>query len=172
LITKKILSVVVLCALSLAIAPAQDSGPAATAQDSADNTELLRQATFSIETDYAIFNFVLLTNKTVDALFSGPSKYQIRANANASTVFYVHGVMKKNFNFEPMFEVVQNNQTISAKPVNIKNFKNGPIEKDTKIEGLVSLVRKLNLYAPFTIRDFKKSYELEYTPEAIEHIQN
>jgi len=163
LITKKILFVVVLCALSLAIAPAQDS---------ADNTELLRQATFSIETDYAIFNFVLLTNKTVEALFSGPSKYRIRANANASTVFYVHGVTKKNFNFEPMFEVVQNNQPISTKPVNIKNFKAGSIEKDTKIEGLITLVRKLNLFQSFTIKDATQSYELEYTPEAIEHIQN
>jgi hypothetical protein len=154
------MAVAILCVLPLAAIPAQDSN---------DTKELIKQATFSIETDGAIFNFVLLTNKTVDALFSGPNKYTIRANANKTTVFYVHGTVKKNINFDPAFEVQQNVRSIMTKSINIKNFKTGPIEEGTKFEGLLQLTQKLNLYEPFRLLDEKNKYqEFQYSWEAIE----
>jgi hypothetical protein len=161
---RKILVIPMLGVLLLAMAPAQDS---------TDSNELLKQATFAIETDYAIFNFVLLTNKTVDALFSGPNKYAIRANANKTTVFYVHGITTKDIDFEPAFEIQQNVRSIKTKPINIKNFKAGPIEEGTNFEGLLQLVQKLNLYEPFTIKDEKNKYqEFQYTWEAIELMES
>jgi len=172
LITKKILVVAMLCVLSLAIAPAQDTQQAEAAEDSTDTKDLIKQASFSIETDQAIFNFVLVNNKTADALFSGPSKYRIRAIASTTTVFYVHGIAKKNINFKPIFDVMQNSMQINTKLINIKNFEDGSISEGTKIEGLVQLVRKLNLYQPFTIKDAKNSYELEYTWDAIELLES
>jgi hypothetical protein len=160
---RKIMGVAILGVLLLGMAPAQDS------TDSTDSKELLKQATFAIDTDYAVFNFVLLTNKTVDAIFSGPQKYAIRANANQTTVFYVHGVAKKDIDFEPAFEIEQNVRSIKTKPVNIKNFKAGPIKEGTKFEGLLQLIQKLNLYEPFTIKDEKMKYEeFQYSWEAIE----
>lgn len=157
------MAITLLCALSLAWAPAEDS---------TDTKELIKQATFSLETDGAVFNFVLLTNKTVDALFSGPSKYAIRANANKTTVFYVHGITKKKMDFEPTFEINQDVRSIKAKPVNIKNFKAGPIEEGTKFEGLLQLVQKLNLYQPFTVRDEKNKWDFQYSWEAIELMES
>ena len=157
------MGVVILGVLLLAMAPAQDS------TDSNDSKELLKQATFAVDTDYATFNFILLTNKTVDALFSGPQKYAIRANANQTTVFYVHGIAKKDVDFEPSFEIQQNVRSIKTKPVNIENFKAGPIKEGTKFKGLLQLIQKLNLYEPFTIQDEKNRYQqFQYSWEAIE----
>lgn len=143
------------------------------AQDAPDNRELLKKATFSIETDDAVLNFVLLNNKTVDALFSGPSKYSIRARANASTVFFVKGKAKKDCYFEPSFEVVQNGMFIKTKTHNIKNFKKDSVAKDADIQGLLELKQKLNLYQPFKIKDTVNTYaEFQYDWDALENMKN
>ena len=106
-------------------------------------------------------------------LFTGSSKYAIRARANASTVFYVLGKADKNFDFNPEFEVVQNEQSIGATPINIKNFVDGPLAKGTRIEGLLELSQKLNMHWPFRLKDTKKEYaEFQYDWNALEESQN
>ena len=143
-----------------------------SAQESNGDDEFIRKASFSIETKGARLNFVLLKNKTVDILFSGPSKYSIRARANASTTFYVQGRAKKTHTFEPSFEFVQNGQQIITNATNIKNFKKGPVEEGEDIQGLVQLVQNLNLYHPFHIKDSKNNYpEFLYDFDFIEGIE-
>jgi hypothetical protein len=164
LIAKRILILTAMCIWSLA---------AVRAKEAPRGIDLLRQASFSIETDGAVFNFILLTDKTIDALFSGPSKLSIRARANASTTFFVQGRVKKRHNFSPDFEVVQNGQSIQTKITSIKNFKEGLVDKGDKIEGLVQLVHNLNLYQSFHISDTRKSYpEFQYNFDAVEAIKN
>ena len=141
--------------------------------NASDDQDLLKKATFTIDTDGATLKFVLLNNKTVDMLFTGSSKYAIRARANASTVFYVLGKADKNFDFNPEFEVVQNEQSIGATPINIKNFVDGPLAKGTRIEGLLELSQKLNMHWPFRLKDTRKEYaEFQYDWNALEESQN
>lgn len=135
--------------------------------------ELLQKATFTIEANGAKLNFVLLNNKTVEVLFSGSSKYSMRARANASTVFYVDGTAGKAFVFNPKFNVVQNGHIISAKPISIKNFKQGPLEKGARIQGLLELEQKLNLYQPFKLKDPKNEFpEFQYDWDALESMKD
>ncbi|MEJ2109173.1 MAG: hypothetical protein P8Z37_04515 [Acidobacteriota bacterium] len=143
------------------------------AEDTPDNKELLKQATFSIEADGAKLNFVLLNNKTVEALFTGSSKYSIRARASASTVFYIDGVMNKTLVFNPDFDVEQDGTVISTKPVSIKNFKKDTLEKGTKIQGLLELEQKLNLYRPFKLKNKTHVFaEFQYDWDALEAMKN
>jgi hypothetical protein len=146
---------------------------ALSADDSGGDKELLQKATFTIEANGAKLNFVLLNNKTVEVLFSGSSKYSMRARANASTVFYVDGTANKALVFNPEFEVVQNGRVISAKPTSIKNFEQGPIEKGARIQGILELGQKLNLYQPFKIKDTKHEFpEFQYDWDVIESMKN
>jgi len=143
------------------------------ADDSTSDKELLQKATFTIEASGAKLNFVLLNNKTVEALFSGSSKYSIRARANASTTFYVDGVASKALIFDPTFEVVQDGHIISAKPISIKNFEQGPLEKGTKIQGLLELGQKLNLYRPFKLKNTKHEFpEFQYDWDVLESMKS
>lgn len=142
------------------------------ADDSTSDKELLQKATFTIEANGAKLNFVLLNNKTVEALFSGSSKYSIRARANASTTFYVDGIASKAIIFDPTFEVVQDGHIISAKPISIKNFEQGPLEKGTRIQGLLELGQKLNLYRPFKLKNTKHEFpEFQYDWDVLESMK-
>ena len=146
---------------------------ALSADDTPGDKELLQKATFTVETEGAKLNFVLLNDKTVDVLFSGSSKYSIRARANASTVFYVDGTASKALVFNPKFEVVQNGRIMSSKSISIKNFEQGPLEKGARIQGLLELGQKLNLYQPFKLKDQKHEFaEFQYDWGALESMKN
>jgi hypothetical protein len=153
LVTKKVLIAVVVFALACALA---------TAQDSNEKTELVKDFTLTADMDGLILNFVVLNNKTVDALFSGSGKYAIRARANASTVFYVQCVPDRDIDFHPEFRVEQNGFYIDAKTSSIKNFKAGPVAKGTRMEGLVQLSRKIDLAKPFKIVNTENDAAAEF----------
>jgi hypothetical protein len=160
---KRILKVSILFLLLAAFAYSADDD---------DKKELLRKSSFAIDVRGTVLNFVLLHNKSVEALFSGPSKYSIRARANESTVFYIYGTAKKDIKFEPWFEVVQNNVSFQTKAININNFKAGPVDKGSRIEGLIELGGKINLYQPFSIKDsYKVHPEFQYDYEVVEMIE-
>ena len=153
MVTKKVLMIVAICVLSLTPAMAQDSD---------EKTKLVKEFTLTAEMDGLILNFVALNDITVDALFSGSSKYAIRARANASTVFYVQGVPEKDIDFNTEFRFEQNGFFIDGKTANIKNFTAGPVSKGTKMEGLVQLSRKIDLAQPFKIIDTSNDATAEF----------
>ena len=165
MVTKKVLITVVVCALACALA---------TAQDSKEKTKLVKDFTLTADMEGLILNFVILNNKTVDALFSGVGKYSIRARANASTVFYVQCVPDKDIDFHPEFRVEQSGFYIDAKTSDIKNFKEGPVSKGTRMEGLVLLSRKIDLAKPFKIINTKNdaAAEFQVSEEALNLMKN
>lgn len=164
LFIKRLLAIFAISVTSLCALPADDS---------AGDKELLQKATFTVETNGAKLNFVLLNEKTVEVLFSGSSKYSMRARANLSTVFYVDGTASKALVFNPKFEVVQNGRIMSAKSISIKNFEQGPLEKGARIQGLLELGQKLNLYQPFKLKDPKHEFaEFQYDWDALESMKD
>ena len=165
MVIKKILIGVAICALSLSLAVAEDSG---------EKTKLVKEFTITADLDGLILNFVALNNKTVEALFSGSGKYAIRARANASTLFFVQGVPDKDIDFNPNFRFEQNESVIDTKTSSLKNFKEGPISKGTRIEGLVQLSQKIDLAQPFKIVDPRNdaSAEFQYSQETLDLLKN
>lgn len=153
MVTKKIFIIAAICALTFTLA---------SAQDSTEKMKLVKEFTLTAEMDGLILNFVVLNNKTVDALFSGSGKYSIRARANASTLFFVQGVPDKDIDFNPQFRFEQNDFLIDSKTSNIKNFKAGSVAKGTRIEGLVQLSRKIDLAQPFKIIDISNDATAEF----------
>ena len=165
MVIKKVLIIVAACALSLALA---------TAQDSQEKMKLVKEFTLTAEMDGLVLNFVVLNDKTVDALFSGSGKYAIRARANASTTFFVQGVPDKDIDFNPEFRVEQNGFFIDSKTSSIKNFKAGPVAKGTRMEGLVQLSRKIDLGQPFKIIDSSNdaAAEFQLSSETLDLLKN
>jgi hypothetical protein len=119
------------------------------------------------------YSFVLLNDKTVDALFSGSGKYAMRARANASTVFFVQGLTKDSAVLDPQFMVEQNGKTYEGIPINLKNFQPGSVVKGTRIEGLIQLSQKIDVTQPFKIRIGNDvCAEFELSPDAMRLLEN
>ena len=168
-----IVTVMAICALSASVGMTQDSNQAASTKGSALNAGTMQQFIRTVKLDGITLSFVLLNNKTVDFLFSGDSKYSIRAKANIATMFFVQGIAEKDLAFEPQFEVTQDGKTFPGEAVNLKNLLAGPLAKGTRISGLVQLSQKINVTQPFTIRGAKDaSAEFRLSKDAIKLLEN
>ena len=173
MVIRKLLFVVVLCALLGSFGMTQDSNQAAPAQNSDQSASTIKEFTRTAKADGLILNFVLLNNRTVDLLFSGDSKYAMRAKANMATVFYIQGVSEKDITLNPEFEVVQDGKTFPGEAVNLKNLQAGPLAKGTRISGLIQLSQKINVAQPFVIKGAKSaSAEFKLSQDAIKLLEN
>ena len=168
-----IVTVIAICALSGSVGRTQDSNQAASAPGSALSAGSMQQFTRTARLDGITLSFVLLNNKTVDFLFSGDSKYSIRAQANTATMFFVQGIAEKDLAFDPQFEVVQDGKTFPGEAVNLKNLLAGPLAKGTRITGLIQLSQKINVMQPFKIKGAKNaSAEFKLSKDAIKLLEN
>ncbi len=154
------------------IVAAQDGNPSASETQEAHKAAL-KEFSRSAMMDGVRYSFVLLNNKTVDALFSGSGKYAMRARANTSTLFFVQGVPEKDITLDPKFTVEQNGKIYEGESINMKNLQAGPVAKGTRIEGLIQLSQKLNFIHPFKIRNANNnSVEFRISPDALKLLEN
>jgi hypothetical protein len=165
---RKLAVLAVVCALIGSFALAQDSNPG----PAIDTQTLLKEFTRSAKLDGYTLSFVLLNDKTVDALFQPPGKYAMRARANQSTTFYVQGMPDRDIAVDTKFSAEQDGQTIAASSLNIKNFDGTKVAKGTRIDGILQLEQKLNLAHPFKIVGSHGSLEFKLSEEALKIIQN
>jgi hypothetical protein len=173
LATKKNLIIAVLFTLLATVLMAQDTNQAAPEQTAAQKSAIIKEFTRSAKMDGVILNFVLLNNKTVDALFSGDGKYALRARANSATTFYVQGVPEKDITFDPKFVVEQNGKTFAAEAINMSHLQAGAVSKGTQISGLIQLSQKIDLDKPFKIKGAgKAAAEFKLSSEAIKLLEN
>jgi hypothetical protein len=172
-VVKKLMIIFALCAVCSAIGFTQDSNQTAPAQNTAFNAKSVQKFTRNAQLDGVTLNFVLLNNKTVDFLFSGDSKYSIRAQANAATMFYVQGITDKDITFDPQFEVTQDGKTYPGSVVNLKNLQTGHLAKGTKISGLVQLAQKIDIAQPFKIKGaHNASVEFKLSQDDLKLLEN
>ena len=168
-----IVTVIAICALSGSVGRTQDSNQAASVPDSALSASSMQQFTRTAKMDGITLSFVLLNNKTIDFLFSGASKYSIRAQANAATMFFVQGIAEKDFAFDPQFEVIQAGKTFPGEAVNVKNLQAGPLAKGARVTGLVQLSQKIDVMQPFKIKSAKNAFaEFKLSKDAIKLLEN
>ena len=113
-------------------------------------------------------SFVLVNDKTVEVLFSGPSKYSLRARARMGTLIYLQGTPEKDVNQVNMkFTMEQDGATVDGTTLNIKNFEGGAVPKGTRIDGLVQFDKKLDLSHPFRIKNAKTTVEFKLSQSAL-----
>jgi hypothetical protein len=140
---KKALAVLVVAACALPVVLG--------AQAAADPAKMLQIFSSDIKTDGGTFHVVILNDRTVEALFgTSPAKIALRTKARMTAVFYVQGVAGKEFDFKPGATVVQKGETLEGKPTPVsKNFLAGKIAKGDRVEGMIELSKKIDLFEPF-----------------------
>jgi hypothetical protein len=170
---KKNFAIAILFALFSSLIIAQDADQMEPALSAEEKSVLIKEFSRSAEMDGLILNFVLLNNKTIDALFSGSGKYSMRARANAVTTFYVQGVPDKKISFDPRFVVEQDGKTFKGEAINMKNLETGAVQKGTRIAGLIQLGEKIDVTQPFKIKGTNNAAaEFKLSKEAIELMTN
>ena len=168
---KKFLSVVALLALFGSFGISQET--AQTAQDPGQSAATMKEFTRYAKMDGLVLNIVLLNNKTVDLLFSGESKYAMRAKANMATVFYVQGISEKDTTLDLKFDVEQGGKTFPGQAVNLKNLQAGKLAKGTRIAGVIQLGEKIDIAQPFKVKGAQNATaEFELTPAALKLLEN
>jgi hypothetical protein len=171
---KKISIIAALCVLICSFSMAQDqASTAAPEQSTALSAETMKEFTRTAKMDGLTLSIILLNNKTVDFLFSGDSKYSIRAQANLATMFFVQGIAEKDTTLDLKFEVEQDGKKYPGEAVNVKNLQAGKIAKGTRITGLVQLAQKIDVTQPFKIQGAKNSStEFKLSKDAIKLLEN
>jgi hypothetical protein len=174
LVTKRILVFTVLFALFAIPMMAQEAGQAAPELTSSQKSSILREFSYSANLDGMTYVFVLLNDKSVEALFVGKSKDEMRTRANASTVFFVRGnATKDQTAYSPKFTVEQGGKTIEGEAVNIDGFKTGTVSKGAKIQGLIQFTEKIDLTQAFRIRGPQNaSLDIKLSKNALKYLQN
>jgi hypothetical protein len=170
---KRLSIIVALCILSAAIGLTQDSNQAAPAKETALNVDQMQKFTRTAKLDGITLSFVLLNNRTINFLFSGDSKYSIRAQANMTTMFFVQGIADKSIAFDPKFEVLQDGKTYPGEAINVKNLQAGSLTKGTRISGLIQLSQKINVAQPFKIKGGNNAFaEFKLSQDDIKLMEN
>jgi hypothetical protein len=154
---RNILMIVLVCLLL---------GTMVFAQESNSNAALLKEFTRSVSADGITLSFVLLNDRTVDALFEAPGKYSMRARARMATTFFVQGMPEKDMQLDTTFVAEQDGQTVAGASHNIKNFINGTATKGVRIDGILELEKKLDLTHSFKIKGNHGAVEFRLSPEA------
>jgi hypothetical protein len=87
----------------------------------------------------------------VEALFGeSPVKMALRTKARITSVFFIQGTANKEFDFNPAATVTQKGETLDGKPAPItKNFTAGKVAKGEKVQGMIEMPKKLDLFEPF-----------------------
>jgi hypothetical protein len=143
-------------------------GSAAAAQEQDPKMAVLKEFTRSVQTDGVMLSFVLLNDRTVDALFQAPGKYSMRARARMGTTFFVQGIAEKDIKIDTAFAVEQDGQTTAGTSSNIKNFAGGGlVAKGDRIDGIVEVGKKLDVSHSFKIKGKNSTVEFKLSPEAI-----
>ena len=170
---KKIFVIGVMIALFDFLALAQDSGQTEPELSKAQMNEIIKAFTRSAKMDGAILNFVLLNNKTVDALFQGSGKYAMRARANSATVFFVQGAPEKDIRLDPQFEIEQDGKTFKGETISMQNLEAGMVLKGAPITGLFQLSEKIDVTQPFKIKGTQiASAEFKLSKDAVKLLTN
>jgi hypothetical protein len=138
----------------------------------AQDQRLLKDYTRSDYFGGTKLSFILLTDKTIDALFSGAGKETVKAKLNGGTGFYVLGTAEKDTNLDTKFILLQDEQKATANIMNIKNFTDGEIPKGEKISGIIHFDKKLNFQRLFTVKNSVNMVDFKLSDNALMKLNN
>lgn len=164
-VMRNIMRFIPVCVMLTVFAMAQEQTPA---EGSKPDPSILKEFTRTGTVSGITMNFVLVNDKTVEVLFSGPSKYSLRARARMNTLFYVQGTPEKDVDQLSMkYTMEQDGATVDGTTMNIKNFEGGAVAKGNRIDGLLQFDKKLDPSHPFKIKNAKTSVEFKLSQDAL-----
>ena len=174
MVTKRIIVVTVLFSLFIVPLMAQDADKSETELTASEKKSILREFSHTANLDGVNYTFVLLNNKSVEALFVGDSKVAMRTRANISTVFFVRGKATRDLTaYKPTFSVEQDGKSIAGEAINIKNFESGTVSRGAQVQGLIQLAEKIDLTKAFRIRGPRNaSTSIKLSKKALEYLEN
>lgn len=174
MVTKRIIAVTVLFALFAVPLIAQNADKAEKELTTNEKKSILREFTHTANMDGINYTFILLNDKSVDALFVGDSKISMRTRANMSTCFFVSGKATRDLTaYKPTFSVEQEGKSIAGEAINIQNFAPGTVSRGAKVQGLIQLAEKIDLTKPFRIRGPQNaSTDMKLSKKALEYLEN
>jgi hypothetical protein len=164
---KKMITSALLCFFAFTLAVSQNAN---SQTDAKASKALINDFSRSGHVNGMMFNFLLLNDKTIDQLFTGPSKYSIKARTSQGTVFYVTGTPAETMTLNNTFTIVQDGQTLACESVNVLNFAKGVVTKGQKIQGLLQVEKKLDLSHPFVIKGEQDKLEFKLSESAIKQL--
>ena len=141
------------------------------AKQAAPDPSALKQFTRSGKFDGITLYFVLMNNKTVEALFQPPTMYAMRARANMATMLYVQGTPDKDGSLNTDFTLEQDGQSQEGTAHNIKNFKAGSVVKGERIDGILQFEKKIDPGHAFVVKNSEGAVEFQLTPEALKMLE-
>ena len=110
---------------------------------------------------------VHLNDLTTDALFPGPFKYSLRAQARARTMFYVQGAADEDTAVTSDFLIQQGSEYFQARSINIMSFEPGlRVSAGDEVRGIISIDALLDVCS--TIGIYYGGQRIEFTlPPAV-----
>ena len=143
------------------------------AQSAADPAKMLQIFSAPIKTDGGTFQVVILNDRTIEPLFgTSPAKAAIRTKARMTTIFFVQGTAGKDFDFKPDVTVTQKGETIDGKASSLQNFVAGKIKKGDKVQGMVEMPKKIDLFEPFKVNMNGQSVEFRLSEDDVRDYGN
>jgi hypothetical protein len=141
------------------------------AKQASPDPSALKQFTRSGKFNGVTLYFVLMNNKTVEALFQPPTMYAMRARANMATMLYVQGTPEKDGSLDIDFTLEQDGQAQTGTAHNIKNFKAGSMAKGERIDGILQFEKKIDPSHAFVVKNAEGAVEFQLTPEALKMLE-
>jgi len=164
-VIRNVLKVMSVCIILTVFAIAQEQTPA---EGSKPNPSILKVFTRTGTVSGVQMSFVLVNDKTVEVLFSGPSKYSLRARARMGTLFYVQGTPEKDVEQLNMtYTMEQDGASVDGTPMNIKNFQGGAVAKGNRIDGLLQFDKKIDPSHTFKLHNAKTTVEFKLSQDAL-----
>jgi hypothetical protein len=141
------------------------------AKQAAPDPSALKQFTRSGKFNGITLYFVLMNNKTVEALFQPPTMYAMRARANMATMLYVQGTPDKDGSLNTDFTLEQDGLSQTGTAHNIKNFAAGSVAKGERIDGILQFEKKIDPSHAFVVKNTEGAVEFQLTPEALKLLE-
>jgi hypothetical protein len=107
-----------------------------------------------------------LNDRSVEALFSAPSKYSLRVQAKQSTMFFVQGTNDGSRMVRPGLEwqIRQDANLISSRVVSISNFEeNSEVSRGDQYSGLVVADGLVDPRSAFTVENGSYHFDFDFS---------
>ncbi len=114
------------------------------------------------------FILVHLNDVTTDAIFDPPLKYQLRAQARASSMFYLQGAADSDVELNGDFRIIQLGTHSQMRTIDIENFVPGEsLSAGDPIRGIVTGDTLFDVRVPFHVEYAGQRISFEFPPEVL-----
>lgn len=114
------------------------------------------------------FVLVHLNDVTTEAIFDAPLKYQLRAQARASSMFYLQGAADTDVDLNGDFRIIQLGDYSQMRTIDIENFVPGDsLSAGDPIRGIITGDKLFNIREPLHIEYGGQRISFEFPSDVL-----